>query len=106
MRYWYVTFIKPATYAYSIRENDNTAAAELWFPLLRASRPTSLKFGLSDSPTDGTLSVSRIRRGTLGPLSGPVRISDVHRATGKRARGQTIDFIGDYSSLVIEVYLC
>ena len=72
---WYITFTEPATSAYSVSMEGSAAAAALSFPLIYAGGGTGDEaLGLSTLGTGGKVNATRLRRGTLGPLSGEVSI--------------------------------
>lgn len=78
---WSITFTEPATSAYvatvDIVENGDTnvTSTELSFPLLYAGGAESdAGLGLETLGAGGEINVTRIRRGTLGPLSGQVNV--------------------------------
>lgn len=76
---WSITFTGPVVSAYSNVDSDedtdvDEAAAMLWFPLLYAGGEDGDDgLGLGTLGTGGELNVTRVHRGTLGPLSGKVR---------------------------------
>ena len=76
---WYITFTEPATSAANVDViedgDENVASTELSFPLLYAGGEESdAGLGLETLGTGGRINVTRVQRGTLGPLSGQVKV--------------------------------
>lgn len=77
---WSITFTGPVMSAYSSVDGDEDtdidgSAAMLSFPLLYAGGENGDDgLGLGTLGTGGELNVTRVHRGTLGSLSGKVRV--------------------------------
>lgn len=73
---WIITFTEPATSAYSVladEEEAGNARPLLSFPLLYGGGGGGTRtLGIHTLGSGGSLNVTRLRRGTFGPLTGKV----------------------------------